>query len=263
VLAKIRATAMGQAGAGQTHLAPAGSVKQQYLLPQGAAGGLSEASLRAKEALAFAGLAAAGKGVELSPPALEEYAAAIDPDRHENNGRQDSHSRGQDSSESGDNADNESGEKDAVLKAAESSALLKLLNRLPGKNGQRWLAFPFSFAKKGRRFAASLKILLDGQDAANEGLAGRPRLGGKMSLDIAEQAGEKSRRWVFVLDMGRRLTVHVSPPRRPASLKAFARRLSQFMGIPAQDIAVQNMGGRSFLSPEGINELLPCIDKEV
>ena len=241
MLTKIRAAAMGQAHSGQ-----AGGQANIGGEEWGAGG-------RAKEAFAFAALAAADKGLELSPPALAEYAAAIDPDARGNEGRQGANSQGRDSGQTDDDADDDSDEKDKVqehkvlkrrvLQTAESSALLKLLNRLPGKNGQRWLVFPFSFAKKGRQFAASLKILLGSE--AGQG-------GGKMTLDIAEQGaqgGAKGRRWLFTLDVDKRgkkrLAATLTPPRRDWGLKAFARRLSQFMEMPLQDVAVQNAASQT------------------
>jgi hypothetical protein len=208
-----------------------------------------QAALRAKEALALAGLAAADKGLELRQAGLEEYAAAIDPDgrqgadsssnRKNDPGRQSQGEQPADSEESPD--ENE------ILKSAEASPALNLLNWLPGKNGQRWLAFPFSFTQNGKRFRASLRILLDGENAGGKPFAGR------MSLDIAETA-EAGKRWVFTLDMNKHgqanLKTLVHPPRRQRVLKTLARQLSRFMEMPPDSIIVQNFDDPPPFAPD-------------
>jgi hypothetical protein len=202
------------------------------------------AALKAKEALALAGLAAADKGLELTQAGLEEYAAAIDPDRRQDAdssanrkndpGRQNQGGQSADSEESPDEAALKA---DEILKTAEASPVLNLLNWLPGKNGQRWLAFPFTFTQNGKRFRTSLRILLEGANVESKPFAGR------MSLDIAETV-EAGKRWVFTLDMNKQgqanLKALVHPPRRQRGLKILAGQLSRFMEMPPDSVSVQN-----------------------
>jgi hypothetical protein len=236
-----------------------------------------QAALKAKEALALAGLAAADKGLELSQAGLEEYAAAIDPDgqqgadssanRKNDPGRQ---SQGEQPANSEESPDEAALKADEILKAAEASPALNLLNWLPGKNGQRWLAFPFSFTQNGRRFRASLRILLDGENAGGKPFAGR------MSLDISETA-EAGKRWFFTLGMSKQgqadLKALVHPPRRQRGLKIFARQLSRFMEMPPDSVVAQNFDASLPFAPECLfaknqtevfcDTLLPLIEKKV
>jgi hypothetical protein len=219
--------------------------------PQQPTGGLPAESaplkavavLKAKEAFALAALAATDKGLELTQAGLEEYATAIDPDRQGGRQGEDSSANRkndpgrQEPADSEESPDEEALMADEILKAAEASPALNLLNWLPGKNGQRWLAFPFSFTQKGKQFRASLRILLD------EGSAGGKPFAGRMSLDIAETA-EAGKRLSFTLNMNKQgqadLKVLVHPPRRPRSLKILSGQLSRFMEMPPDRVFVEN-----------------------
>jgi hypothetical protein len=145
-----------------------------------------------REALSLAALAAEYKGVELSPRALVEYAAALDPAKNAGPGvdrDQGGRGGGQDGGEGKENGSNtadsaESGAGDGTgtgsrpgsqdgaswsspaglkLKLSEvmkKSPLLGLLNSIPGKDGRRWVVLPFSFSSNGILYRVSMRILL-------------------------------------------------------------------------------------------------------
>jgi hypothetical protein len=276
ILAKIRGQASLLANNGLPGQASLpGHPQQSSLLISGSAlpaETVSSAALKAKEALALAGLAATDKGLELTQAGLEEYAAAIDPDRRQgaDNSANRKNDSGRQSQEEQSTGSEESPGENEILKAAEASPALKLLNWLPGKNGQRWLVFPFSFSQKRRRFRASLRILLGGADAGSKPLSGR------MSLDIAETA-EVEKRWLFTMSMNKQgqadLKVMVHPPRRQRGLKILAGQLSRSMGMPPDSVVIQNFDASFPFAPDCrfaknqteifSDTLLPLIEKEV
>jgi len=133
--------------------------------------GASDLEIVAKnrEALSLAATVAESKGLELDPKGLEQFAEAIDPDWQK---RQDPDERNR--KRQRDNSDEQekentvpktgplsaSGVKEMALSAAEKNPLLAVLNKLPGKNAQRWMAFPFSFNENGREYKVSLEYCL-------------------------------------------------------------------------------------------------------
>jgi hypothetical protein len=150
-----------------------------------------------KEAVALAAAAAESKGVTFSANGLEAYAGAIAPVLRKN---RDSGERGQQgdgekregametqgearqktgSADSG-NALSAASLKEMALGAAGKEPLVSLLNRIPGRDGKRWIVLPFDFESDGREFRLSLRILLDQDGGA-----------GQMALDIAESPGDR------------------------------------------------------------------------
>jgi hypothetical protein len=147
---------------------------------------------KSRESSALAAAAAAGKGVELTPEALERYTAAIDPDaRREQN---DAGSPGGGRGESGeDGTGNTFGQASGIpgMKELEKirdnideDPLLSILNSIPGKDGDRWMVYPFQIAPGGKRLLVSVRVKAgNGKDAA------------RLVVDVA---GEE-RRWLFVV----------------------------------------------------------------
>ena len=231
-----------------------------------------------QQALALAALAAADKGVSLSPAALEEYAAAIDPDQQDAHGGQpdgggDAEDRGgaqRDSSpEQRDERRSGTASADPALLLKErfcesvgSSPALDLLNRLPGRNGRRWLTFPLSFTENGVQFRVSLRILLDGDSGASYAVR-------RMSLDIAQRNCEQSgaeQRWLFILDREKpdsagnsqeqsRLTVLLRPSRSHGALKSLAKKLSRCVDLPIKSIVIRNYRDSDFAADSRDDEL--------
>jgi len=147
-----------------------------------------------------------------------------------------------------------------ALRAAEKDPLLAILNRLPGKNGQRWLTLPFGFSEDGREYKVSLRILLE---------TVKPTLNraARMALDIAES--ETGRRWLFVLNGPNRhgtataagLSVYLQPEPPPKAVASLTRELSALMEIPIERISVKGWtesfpceSGGADDAPRAINE---------
>jgi hypothetical protein len=260
-------------------------------------------ALRVREALSLAAAAAADKGVVLSNAALEEYAAAIDPEKnrhpgagsdanagsggnadggsHEDGSGGGAHSHGQDSGGSqgrgqdggagqnngdaggrigrGDlNADESGGLSAKILKLAEDQPLLSLLNRLPGKNGQRWVVLPFSFSDGGLDCKVSLRILLKERGGAY--------LAEQMALEIAEKR-RLSPFWIFSASRpagGRiRLDLSLWPEASEKTLRSLKKELSRLFEIPEEAITLRNNTELSSFGADTGDEVLLSINKEV
>ena len=236
----------------------------------------SQAAAKHREALSLAAAASLGKGVELSPKGLEAYAAAIDPGWEERVAffeRRGSDGQGRQRRQRDDRAAGAgTGQKpaasapsdtvsaselrEAALQSEAGDPLLATLNRLPDKNGRRWVVFPFVFGKDGE-YRVSMRILLEGEQCAS-----------RMVLDVAEgdaTGDEPPRRWLFAVERqgGDRaeLSVYVQPRQPPKARTRLARELSRFMEIPIERIAVYDYSG-SFPG-ESSRDLLHSIDEAV
>jgi hypothetical protein len=195
---------------------------------------------------ALAATAAAGKGLTLSTEALEKYAAVIAGEDTDGGGtghgagRQDggSQTNGKRHSEDGPSPEQL---RDMVEKIEGRSPLLNILNKIPGKDGRRWINLPFSFSSGGVDFRVSLRLLLFNTNAIlweAECLA----------LDIATE----SRRWSFTLENAgegggtlreipvfARAVVRIHPPpKQPAALE---RSLRELLGTAAKEIILKGM----------------------
>jgi len=201
-----------------------------------------------REALSLAASAAEGKGVEIQPKGLEAYARALDPES-----RQDGEQGGRRGRrKKNDNASEEtSSRKTAAISAgslekmaletAEKNPLLAILNKLPGKDGKRWIVFPFDFCDNGREFKVSLRILLETGKNVNRA--------GCMALDIAirgiiesgsaiENGGTEKRR-LFVLEPANRLSVYLQPEIEPDQQAALVLGLSALLEIAPDRIYIK------------------------
>jgi hypothetical protein len=187
------------------------SIRRQSLSPESSAPG--------RETLSLAAAAAESKGVELRPKGLEWFAEAIDPDwrRHESDER-DRRDRRQKKHEQ------------------EKETVIAILNKLPGKNGQRWMVFPFEFAESGREFKVSLMILLSADKQPPNNVA-------CMALDIAETG----RRWLFVMNPAKgkaasavgRLSVYLQPELPPKTIESFTSEMARAMEMPREHICIK------------------------
>ena len=197
-----------------------------------------KAVARSRTALSLAAAACKDKGVILSPEGLASYAAKIDSEGEERQspGGQGRHRRRQDEQEKETSAEKSgaitaSAIKKVALETEAKDPLLALLNKLPGKNGRRWIVFPFSFGEDGREFRVSMRILLEGEDRAS-----------RMVMDIAENGGDLPRRWLFAIKSAGEipaLDVFVQPSLPPNAHARFERELSQLMGIPCGRVSVK------------------------
>jgi len=220
----------------QAFLPPQTDVKQPIEENQAVA-------VKNREALSLAAAAAESKGVELRPDVLEAFAEAVDPDWEK---RQNPNSQKRERR----NKEKEPEDKNTLFKtevisasvlekmaleAAEENPLLCALNRLPCKNGQRWIVLPFSFTRDGRDFRVSIRILLETRQAANRAIL--------MALDLVE-LGETGKNWLFVLEAAdshaERLLVFAKPELSPKVQASLKRGLSLILEIPAERVSVKN-----------------------
>jgi len=204
--------------------------------------------LKNREALSLAACAAEGKGVELQPKGLESYAKALDPESRqdgEQDGRRGRRKKNNDEKDN-DNDSRISSQKTAAISAAslektaletaEKNPLLAILNRLPGKDGKRWIVLPFDFCDDGREFKVSLKILLETGKTASRAAC--------MALDIAINSviasGKAEKRRLFVLEPANRLSVYLQPEIKPEKRAALVRGLSALLEIAPDRIFIKS-----------------------
>ena len=210
----------------------------------------SAVNIKTREVFSLAAAAAESKGVELLPKGLETFAESIDPEWQKRQGSGDKHrQRNKNQNEQKDEdapvktgALSASGLKQLALESSEKIHLLSLLNKLPNKNGQRWIVLPFDFSDNGRDFRVSMRILL-GSPGHGEAL-NRSVL---MALDItqlpalANDGSEKS--WLFVMEAANnrmaRISVYIDPEPHLKTHSAIKQELSNLMGIPAERISVK------------------------
>jgi hypothetical protein len=226
----------------------------------------SAVAAKNREALCLAAAAAESKGVELQPKGFESFAQAVDPDwqKRQDSGGQNKRQRNKDQNEQEENAlfksgsVNASGLKETAVEAAEKDPLLYIMNRLPGKDGQRWIVLPFDFCEDGRNFRVSMRILLEPDQISNRS--------GFMALDICE-TGDVDVRRLFVFEsvnnQVNRLSVFFQPNLPNSAHSSFKRELSRLLEIPLDRVFVKNFdSGFPFEESFG-DDLLRSINEEV
>jgi hypothetical protein len=199
---------------------------------------------------AFAATAAAGKGLVLSTEALAKYAAAIAGDERNSGdmgGSWDDGATDQDNGAAGggnekpqggtreDRGDNNDTGRRLVERIEGRNSLLGILNKLPGKDGRRWIVLPFLFNSEDVDFRVSLRILLADTNTI-------PWKVECLALDVTTEY----HRWSFTLEdalealpgvlVFARALVGVSPPpEQPAALEGVLREL---LGTIAKEITL-------------------------
>jgi hypothetical protein len=199
---------------------------------------------------AFAAAAAAGKGLVLSTEALTKYAAAIAGDERNSGDAEGAWDGGatdqDDGAATGGNGNTQGGTRedrgnnnDAGRRLVERiegrNPLLGILNKLPGKDGRRWIVLPFSFNSGGVDFRVSLRILLADTNTI-------PWKVEYLALDVTTEY----RRWSFTLEdaletspevlvFARALVGVYPPPEQPAVLEGLLREL---LGTMAKKITL-------------------------
>jgi len=263
LMASIRRQALAQ---------PQSAAVQSDLVMQTTAESASDlgTAVKSKEALSLAAAAAESKGVELNQKGLEMYVEAIDPDQ----GRQDSKGQNQRGRRNRNQNENKeegaslktislsaSGVEEMALESAGKDPLLCVLNRMPGKNGQRWIVLPFKFSENGREFRVSMRILLETKNATDRAVC--------MALDIAESQDIESsfseKRWLFMLESANsrisRLSVYLQPELLPKARSLFISELSALLEIPHECISVKKW--EHFPCESGGADQLRSIDEAV
>jgi hypothetical protein len=205
----------------------------------------SEEALRSG---AFAAVAAAGKGLILSTEALAKYAAAIAGDEGNSGdpgGTWDATDQ-ESGAETGANGNPQGGAREdrgdnndaglgrRLVEGIEGrNPLLGILNKLPGKDGRRWIVLPFAFNSGGVDFKVSLRILLADTNTI-------PWKTECLALDITTAY----HRWSFTLEdaqeaspgvFGRALVGVYPSPERPSVLEGL---LQELLGTMAKEITL-------------------------
>lgn len=217
-----------------------------------------------RQTLSLSAAAVESKGAELNPKGLESFASAVDPElRRRQDGERRRRNRDQ----------NEQAEKvllkakpltadilkNMALEYAENNAPLDILNRLPGKNGQRWIVLPFDFIEDNSEFRVSMRVLLDDEHSSNRAVC--------MALDVAQFKQEDDaleRRWLFVMEGANEKSIRVSAYLQPElpqnDHSRFKNELSLLFDLPIERISVKT-SEESF--PETCMENFSPVDEAV
>jgi hypothetical protein len=236
------------------------------LLASGAASapktGREKAAMEAK-ALALA--AAEDKGLRLSPEALEEYAAAMEPGAWFSggggHGRQGS-PKEEDLPDRAETPDGEELEKlyakaGGIGEKSGKEGLLSWLNRLSGENGQGWVVFPFKIKVKGIELRVSVRLLIQEHLFCASGRAAGQ---GCLIVDVEGSAGN----WRFILDRsgeGKSVMDIMVHPGQAADITILKREAEKF--FDGSKIRVRKSDEVFSLIEQLHLKALPCINEVV
>jgi len=211
---------------------------------------------KTRQAFSLSAAAVESKGVELSPKGLESYAQAVDPDsrRQDGNNQRRRKDREQNDNEEKtiktesvkkpkqcDSSANQFLTADSIkkmsLEYAQQNPLLEILNRLPCKNGQRWIVLPFNFEDSGKNYSVSMRVLIDEEKSTNHAVC--------MALDILESAeSTPNKRWLFVMDSANdkpmRISVYLQDALSQKNNSMFKSELSKLFNIPLEHVNIIN-----------------------
>ncbi|MDR2964256.1 MAG: hypothetical protein LBU88_00575 [Treponema sp.] len=187
---------------------------------------------KTRSILLLAASAAESKGVELSPKGLEHFAEAIDPEWEERQGdkqNKDKRNKNKDKQEEDETINGVVLQKKAN-ESEENNPLLLIMNKLPGKNKQRWITLPFEFSQNGRNFRVSMRVLVDGDNAVFT------------ALDIVEPG--KDFRYSFALEFENnkvsKVCMYVDDQTIPSSLRSKQLKdLTKLFDIPAGNVSIK------------------------
>ncbi|MCL2196649.1 MAG: hypothetical protein FWB77_03435 [Treponema sp.] len=195
----------------------------------------SAAGAKTREALSLSAAAAESKGVELTGKGLESYNEAVDPDSRRHDGERQRRER--EKNEKDEKQVLKSGEitaqsvKEKVFEYMEQNPLLEILNRLPGKNGQRWIVLPFDFTEDGKLYKVSMRVLLNDEKISNGAAC--------LALDISS---ENNRR-LFVMESAggkpAKVFVYYQPELPPKAHHQFKNELAKQLNVPIEHIFIK------------------------
>ena len=229
----------------------------------------SAAEKAAFEAKAMAAVAAADKGVTLSPETLERYARFLEAPVFKDDGE----SGGKNAFNGGGSGKKNPQEREEVpdkeeLRAiageeAKNDGFLDIMNSIPGKNGQYWAVFPFNIKVGGTELKVFLRIL-----------KGEPLLTGENEHVIVDIAGPRRQYRCFLGKTSGKLRadIRVYPELSPKALKQFSKKAKSFLGegsalvgnsLVFEEILVKNGDGVPSWAEILLAEPLLSIDKEV
>jgi hypothetical protein len=214
----------------------------------------------ALEAKALAAAAAADKGLRLSPEALEDYAAAMEPAAWFS-GRREGRPDEEDAPDREETPDGEELEKlypkpNLSGEKGGGEGVLSWLNRLPGRNGQGWAVFPFKIKVRGVELRVSVRLLIKGHPfVASRGDAGQ----GSVIVDIEGPA----RNWRFMLERtGGKAVMDIAVyPGQERDIKALEKEAGRF--FDGMEIRARQSGEALFLTGQWDQEALPSVNEEV
>jgi hypothetical protein len=215
----------------------------------------------ALEARALAAASAADKGLRLSPEALEEYAAAMEPAAWFSGGRgrqgspEDREPPGRE--ETPDGEELEKLYREANREKGGKEGLLSWLNRFPGGNGQGWAVFPFKIKVGSVELKVSVRLLIKERSFVASG-----RKDGYLIVDIEGPAHS----WRFILDRsgGAQSVLDITVcPGQAEDIKALEKEAGKFFAGPGTEIRVRKGDEASFFTDQLCQEALPSINEEV
>jgi len=218
----------------------------------------SAAWAKTREALSLSAAAAESKGAELTDKGLESYAEAIDPDSRRHDGEQQRRKRDKNEQDEKTVLKNEDvtaqSVKEMAFEYVEHNPLLEILNRLPGKNGQRWIVLPFDFTEDGKSYKISMRVLLNDEKIFGSAVS--------LALDISS---ENSRR-LFIMEFtgGKpaKVFVYYQPELPPKTHHQFKKELAKQFDIPVERVFIRT-SEESFPFESGFGEEHPAIDEVV
>jgi len=205
--------------------------------------------VKTREALSLAAAAAESKGVELQQKGLESYTEAVDPDRRRHDGDEQRKRRKKDQNEQ-ENAITADNLKKMALNNLEKDPLLDILNKLPGKNGKRWIVIPFDFCEGDREYFVSMRILTDDIQKEFhtdiEPTVRRRMLSqscGFLTLDVLMKKENEEERQIFIFEFANEKIVRVSvcirqelPSKDQYQLRT---ELSEVFNIPLERVNIR------------------------
>jgi hypothetical protein len=241
------------------------AITQAELLKQETTENTGNSILAEKNKLAFslAAAAAESKGAELEAKGLELYANAIDPDmekRRDANSQNKRRNKKQDEQNKKDEdfnsvSINSNIIKKIALEATEENPLLYILNRLPGRDNQRWIVLPFDINENGRNYRVSLRILPETLNHIS-----------LMTLDIVE-TGDLEKHSTFTLEAAdgkiNTLNIYIQPELSPKAKHRLERNLSALFNIPVEHVSVRDDYDSFPLESGSRNELFCSVNEAV
>jgi hypothetical protein len=235
------------------------------LLASGAASapktGREKAALEAK---ALAAAAAADKGLLLSPGALEEYAAAMEPEAWFAGGGGRERQGPPEDEDPADREETPDGEELEELYAKANEAgkeggkegLLSWLNRFPGRNGQGWAVFPFKIKIRGVELKVSVRLLIKGHPF----FASRKDAGqGSLIVDI--EGPVQYRRFILERSNGKSVMDIIAYPGQGGDIKVLEKEAKKI--FDGAEVRVRKSDEAPFLADQLYKEALPSVNEKV
>ena len=199
--------------------------------------GTDQSIFKMREAISLSAAAAESKGVELLPKGLESYAEAADPDLRRQNREQKQKKQDREQTEKEEiktNSISANNIKKSAYDYLDKNPLIDILNKLPGKNGKRWVVFPFDFKTNDMEYMVSVRVLLDDNRNINKTVC--------LAMDIAEKNNQHNR-WLFYMESVNekpiKLFVYLQDEIPAKMHLKYKEKLSQELDIPQKQIFIK------------------------